>query len=175
MAESEWIEVFKVAAEGYVEFLESVEARSQDEFLVGVSRTLSVLYRAGLDLPDVWDDNWQFNGEHRPRERTQQRLLAHIRQLMGDEDSYVSVVAYGPHAGKDLGGSLSDDLIDIYAEVSTGLSVLREGGSPGEAAWVWRFGFWGHWGEHAVDALRIVYSHIAEDIGGTTAIAGGGH
>ena len=70
---------------------------------------------------------------------------------------------------------LSDDLVDVYVEVFMGLSLLKHGSSLGEAAWVWRFGFWGHWGEHAVEALRIVHSHVAEDIGGTTLIAGGGH
>jgi hypothetical protein len=97
------------------------------------------------------------------------------RTVLGEEDVYASVVAYGQHVGKDLGGSVSDDLEDIYVEVSTGLALLAHGSSPGEAGWLWHFGFWGHWGEHAVEALRIIHSHIAEDIGGTTLIAGGGH
>jgi len=175
MPASDAIETFKVAAQSYIELLDSVEAQARDEFLFGVSRALTTLFRAALDLPDLWDDDWQFKGEYGPSERAQKRLVAQLRHAMGEDDLYLTVVAYGQHAGKELGGSVSDDLADIYVEISTGLTLLDRGGSPGEAAWVWRFGFWGHWGEHAVDALRVLYALIAEDLGGTTLIAGGGH
>jgi hypothetical protein len=166
---------FKSAAET---FCESIEAATEPraEFLAEIAATLSSLYRAALDLPDVWDDDWKFQGEYPPSRPAEKRLTGQLKQVLGDADLYVTVVAYGEHQGEEIGMSmLSDDLLDIYVEVFVGLELLRRGSTPGEAAWTWRFGFWGHWGEHAVDALRIIHALVAEDIGGTTVIAGGGH
>ena len=53
-------------------------------------------------------------------------------------------------------GSLSDDLLDIYRDVKRGF-VAVDRGRLDLAAWEWRFHFDCHWGDHAVDALRMLH------------------
>ena len=60
---------------------------------------------------------------------------------------------------------MSDDLGDIYRDVKEGLLLLAEGLSA-DAVWHWRFNFWSHWGEHSVNALRIIHLRLAEVGGG---------
>jgi len=52
-------------------------------------------------------------------------------------------------------GALSDDVLDIYADLRRGLVTYDEG-RLGSAVWEWEFHFDHHWGQHAVDALRAL-------------------
>ncbi len=52
-------------------------------------------------------------------------------------------------------GSLTDDLSDTYADLQKGLALLDRG-EPEGAVWSWRFSFDAHWGDHLVDALRML-------------------
>jgi hypothetical protein len=54
-----------------------------------------------------------------------------------------------------VGGSLSDDLGDIYLDVEEGLRAWDRGDRP-EAVWIWRFGLDAHWARHAVTALAAL-------------------
>jgi len=56
-------------------------------------------------------------------------------------------------------GSLSDDLLDVYRDVSAGLA-LWDSGSWTTATWAWRFSFESHWGNRAVDALRALHRSL---------------
>jgi hypothetical protein len=69
---------------------------------------------------------------------------------------------FDPYEEDELvGGALSDDLLDIYADVRRGLD-LWDRDIPKEAAiWEWRFHFEAHWGDHAVDALRALHRACA--------------
>jgi len=53
-------------------------------------------------------------------------------------------------------GDLADDLADIYRDVSEGLS-LWDAGHLREALWTWVFSFETHWGQHLVDAQRVLH------------------
>ena len=65
--------------------------------------------------------------------------------------------------GAPVGGSLSDDLLDVYGDLRRGLALWEQGGvtKRGElriaAIWEWRFQFEIHWGDHAIDALRALH------------------
>lgn len=54
-------------------------------------------------------------------------------------------------------GSLSDDLLDIYFDVSRGLELWKSRAPPAATIWEWRFAFDSHWGDHAIDALRALH------------------
>jgi hypothetical protein len=55
-----------------------------------------------------------------------------------------------------VGGSLSDDLGDIYLDVEEGLQAW-DSGDRVDAVWRWRFTFDAHWGRHAVGALGALH------------------
>src|SRR5262249_33758189 len=56
-----------------------------------------------------------------------------------------------------VAASLSDDLLDIYADLKRGLALLDSNAVEASAVWEWRFHFDVHWGAHAIDALRALH------------------
>jgi len=58
-------------------------------------------------------------------------------------------------------GSLADDIRDIYRDLKKGLELKKTYPSQPEAAiGEWRFGFYSHWGKHAIDALLAMHFHL---------------
>ena len=53
-------------------------------------------------------------------------------------------------------GDLADDLLDIYADIKTGLAYFS-GGHPETAVFHWRLTWGIHWGRHATSALRAMH------------------
>lgn len=60
-----------------------------------------------------------------------------------------------PPGDRDIGDP-ADDLADIYRDVANGLARWNVG-DRGEAERHWRLRFETHWGQHAVDALRVLH------------------
>ncbi|MBK9385577.1 MAG: DUF5063 domain-containing protein [Planctomycetes bacterium] len=60
-----------------------------------------------------------------------------------------------------VAGELSDDLLDIYVDVSRGLALGRSPATRAAALWEWRFHFDMHWGAHAVQALNALHHACA--------------
>jgi hypothetical protein len=119
-----------------------------------------------LQLPDVWDDAWTFEGERElTTEEFERRARIHLElsRVFGRINHYTTVVAFGKDQGEQLGHLLSDDLGDIYWGLQEGFGVLKAGGSDGEVTYTWRWGFWNHWAEHAVNALRVIHARLAPD------------
>ncbi len=56
-----------------------------------------------------------------------------------------------------VAGSLSDDLLDTYADVRRGLDLWKSKAPRAAAIWEWQVGFETHWGDHAIDALRALH------------------
>lgn len=167
---------FKAAAERYIEVVESAgepaprKARRQartETLLADLADALSTLYNRALRLPDEWDDAWTFPGEtdtftQADAER-QRPVYGALAAAFRGVDFYSTVVAFGTDEGEPYGHLLSDDLGDVYWDLQEGFDLLRAGASDGEAAWRWRWTFWHHWAEHALDALRIVHARIAPE------------
>jgi hypothetical protein len=60
-------------------------------------------------------------------------------------------------------GDLSDDLADIWRDLKEELVSLEAGVPAEDVVWHWRFGFWSHWGQRVVNAMRVLWLHITED------------
>ena len=131
--------------------------------LVDLADALSALYNRALHLPDVWDDAWTFEGESEVTDEEAERrrpVFVQLQERLVNIDYYATVVAFGTHAGEQHGHLLSDDLADTYWDLQEGFDLLRAGSSEGEAAYTWQWGFWNHWAEHAVNALRIIHARL---------------
>jgi Domain of unknown function (DUF5063) len=83
-----------------------------------------------------------------------------LQRVLGRDDFYWTVVPFGDDAREEFGGVLQDDLFDIYRDLR---DPVDAGVAEAEAVWEWRFSFWTHWGEHLVDALRIIHLHLSAD------------
>lgn len=57
-------------------------------------------------------------------------------------------------------GSLSDDVLDIYLDLTRGL-VHYEAGNIETALWEWSFHYRAHWGRHATNALSALRAGLA--------------
>ncbi len=56
---------------------------------------------------------------------------------------------------------LYDDLHDIYRDLKEGFRLIDAGRPEAEAVFYWRLNFWGHWGYHNADALRVIHYCVA--------------
>ena len=52
---------------------------------------------------------------------------------------------------------LKDDLADIACDLQDGIAAY-DSGLVGKAAFIWRDGFEFHWGNHVVDAIRVLHA-----------------
>ena len=59
-------------------------------------------------------------------------------------------------------GDLSDDLADIYRDLSAGLSIFRAGHAAA-AEWEWAWSFRHHWGRHASSAIHALHCWLADE------------
>ena len=67
-------------------------------------------------------------------------------------------VMYDPYCDEaPVCGSLDDDFLDTYRDLTRGLR-LYDAGHVEAAGWEWRHSFDWHWGQHAVGALRALHN-----------------
>ena len=121
--------------------VDAAEGRSAEQLLAELVRVLPVLYEAALRLPYPVVETAE------PPET----------RLTHDEWKKVFDRLWAVLAADDL----ADDLADIYRDVKEGLDLAAAGASDNEVLWQWQFNFWAHWGQHAVDALRIIHARLA--------------
>ena len=141
---------FAQVAERFCAWVESEPQVAEWESENAIRFLLELTARA-LDLPeaDVEDDL--------DTPRPDDAAYAEVRQRF-------AVLPAGLYATADpedvagethLVGDVLDDLADVWRDVHHGLDAYRAGRRD-EACWNWRFSFRSHWGEHAVEALRVL-------------------
>jgi len=86
-------------------------------------------------------------------------LRASLSNLLEGLDDYADVV--DPVTRAELTrGSLSNDIVDIIAALSHGLTHY-DSGRPVEALWWWQFSYLSTWGDRAASSLRVLQSVLA--------------
>jgi hypothetical protein len=154
------VATFHSAAERYVAMVEAAEGRSAEQLLADLVRVLPVLYEAALRLPSPDVESAELPEAALTHEQWKE-VVDRLRVVLGDADRYWTIVPFGEDGREVLAGSLADDLADIYRDVKEGLDLAAAGESENEVVWEWRFGFWTHWGRHAVEALRVIHAQLA--------------
>jgi len=150
------LEEMSTIARTYCEMIESVDAgQSNGHWLNRLAKLLPRLHAAikRIESPRV-------TGEHVLVADLDARfeLYSHLRDLIGDNDSYW--MEFDTTSDEQcMSGSLADDLTDIYCELKHGLRLLDDPSTDPEIALEgWRRGFKMHWGQHLVDAERHLYT-----------------
>lgn len=136
---------FAQIARRYCEFVEAAAGLEERERLLRARLHLSELVHVACQLPagdpdgpDICDEASAPTGW----------------PGFGPFDVYHEV--YDPYDAEPLVcGSLTDDVLDVYADLRRGL-IAFDAGFVGWAVWEWKFHFDSHWGDHAVDALRAL-------------------
>jgi hypothetical protein len=135
---------FAEQARAFCHFVTAEHPPSKSEQLRQLAIHIGKLYVAGLALPEVNDSsNVGVEIEPPPWSST------HV-------EHYWEVFDPLEHS-QPVAGSLGDDVRDIYCDVMRGLRLYDDPALPWTAAaWEWRFHLQHHWGNHAVDALRVL-------------------
>lgn len=148
----------------YIALVDECASRSPRDFLAACARLLPRIYAVGIDLPDpeLPDDDFEL-----PPDQLESPMSA-IGQLLGKYDQYAEV--FDPVVDREfLLTHLSDDLADIYSDLSVPLRWWDRGDDAArtQALWQWKFNITGHCGDHLVDALRpihrLVFDHMDPD------------
>lgn len=143
-------------AELYCSLLESNDETgraSGTQFLQACHDLLAELYAAAQRLPDVRPTSADASdpvasvGPDLER-RLAERLPTNLYWSVLDTD-----MSRVPKIGV---GSLVDDLMDVYADLRPTISDSQLGPVSDDTVWTWRFGWKTHWGEHALDAIRVI-------------------
>lgn len=143
--EMESLASFVEVVRSLCEFVEQASAFELPERLALGRRLLAQLVAAATYLPLV---------EPESEELLDDAIRPPGWPGFGPYDIYWEI--YDPYVDEEkVAGSLTDDFLDIYADVKRGLLGFDQG-LHRDAIWDWRFHFDNHWGEHAVDGLRAL-------------------
>jgi hypothetical protein len=160
------VESFTIAAEHFCRLIETDWRPRRETLFTELAQALAGLYVAAVALPDAENDSDDLPVDRLTYEVWRMNFFP-FAQALSAHGFYFKVWPFteSKRKPKVVGGTLSDDLGDIYRDVKEGLLLLA-GGLPDDALWHWRFNFWSHWGEHAVDALGVIHLKLAEAGGG---------
>ncbi|MEW5847984.1 MAG: DUF5063 domain-containing protein [Myxococcota bacterium] len=138
---------FVELARMYCAFVEKAHTAAPAALLRDTARHLASLYAAALQLPDLGSSD-----DADPPDVPTPRWPG-----FAEHETYWEI--FDPaKEDKAVVGSLTDDVMDVYSDVKSGLLLLedRKPSAVANAVWHWRFTLATHWGDHAVDALRAL-------------------
>lgn len=146
------IAAFVDQARRYCAFVEKAGERSLSVRLADARERLLQLYQAGCALPRIAAPEGNGRGPHPARPEA----------WPGFEDFEIYWEVFDPYVDEQrVSGSLSDDVLDVYFDVLRGLRLWDAESAKAAVVWEWRHGFDGHWGDHAIDALRALHRACA--------------
>jgi hypothetical protein len=162
---AESVRVFAVLARDYCNIIERVGSMSRFEFVAEISLRLAGLYAAGLQLPPPVPCRVPPDP---PESFEWQSIETAIAALMGEQNLYWEF--FDPFIDEVVTTTLSDDLSDIYRDLSRGLALYHRESirATGCAGCEWGVSFAIHWGAHLVDAQRVLHRIIADQLQGWT-------
>ena len=140
------VDNFFLSALNYCNVVEDLNSNKGKNDLNNLLVSLLDLYSKALYLPDVEPENDEVSD-----------IKLSVPQILFDEYDHYWKVFNRYHLEEPVGASLSDDILDIYKDVKNGI-ILYEKNKYSEAIWEWKFNFEIHWGNHAVDAIRVLHS-----------------
>jgi Domain of unknown function (DUF5063) len=154
---------FRDAAGQYVSLIEAAPTMKSDLVLFQLASLLPALYRAAVQLPrrslaDTSEDvSSETHADDEVEESHRKWSEIYDRLAVLPIDYYWTVEPDIDGEQEPMVGSLGDDLADIYLALKKGLDGLAAGLAERDVVWQWRFEFWTHWGQHAVDALGVMH------------------
>lgn len=163
---------FGLIAQQFCSLVDSAVTVDKTELLVQVYRILPDLIGEAIRLPKVelGDDEdpnqeagmRQLRAKARMKEEEWGQLYNSLKEKLGEWDLYWQV--FDPTKDNEaIYGSLADDFADIYRDLKEVIDLKDSNQAPRrDIIWKWRFGFYSHWGKHAIDALRTIHFLLEE-------------
>lgn len=143
--------VFLNKALEYCQLIENSSLSFESDKVNGLLRTISSLYAAALTLPEADSIDEEV--------AVFEFVLPDID--LGDMANYWAL--FDPYTDEEpVACSLNDDLQDIYKDVKEGILLFQNDKRP-EATWHWKFTFESHWGQHALQAMRVLHGAVGAE------------
>jgi hypothetical protein len=163
---------FAQVAERYCAVVDASTSLDKNDFLLQIYRLLPELVFEATCLPDLeLNEHTDQEGEvslRRNRSNVEMtdeqwgKLYNSLKEKLGDLNLYWQV--FDPMKDSEaIRGSLADDIADIYRDLKEGVVLSQSHEAPVEEIVIdWRYGFYSHWGKHAMGAMRTIH-FILED------------
>jgi hypothetical protein len=145
---------FRVAATTFIEAVDSPPNLERSLFLAAIGRSLAELYSSALYLPAVVPDSSEIDETPFPRDEWSQ-LFHLLKERIGSLDSYWEIFD-STERSEPVQGSLAGDISEIYSDLKQYLRLEQKEISRTDLLWELRQSFGGHWGRHALGALRAI-------------------
>ena len=143
LSESKRIETFYEKSKRFCSFVNGRTITHED--ITDLLYMLTDLYATGLTLADI---DLDVSEEENP--------ASEYPKVQFEIPDFYRETYYAFHDEDIVGGSLSDNLGDIYYDLQLGIR-LYEAGRMGDAVFEWNLSQSDHWGWHAVDAIRALH------------------
>ncbi len=152
---------FREVAGQFCAVVDSARSVERDDLVLKIYRLLPLLIGEAIGLAVVEPSEYGNQKERRKARMSEQQwgeLYSLLKEKLGDWNLYSQV--FDPTKDREaIDGSLADDIADIYRDLKEGLVLHHSDlAPPDDILWEWRFGFYSHWGRHAMDALRTIHS-----------------
>lgn len=151
VSRDEDISRFATMARAYCAFVREASAYDDVARLRTTARLLASLYGLGLRLPACSGTSMESEDDEVSVERPEFGFSDH-------EYYFVVGRPFDLGAPEITCGALSDDALDVFADVAAGLAWYDRG-RPDRAARYWTAMFY-HWGKHVVDALTALHDAL---------------
>jgi Domain of unknown function (DUF5063) len=148
---------FENVARQYCSWAETQPGTPDDELLLAM-RHVAELYTAALRIPETDPEP---DAPERFVDKSSHAAVYRRFQVLPLQEygEVFHATALPPEA--PTVGDLADDLLDIYADLKSGL-LHYDAGNVQQAVFQWRFSWGIHWGRHATSALRAMHCFVAE-------------
>jgi hypothetical protein len=152
---------FSFVASQFCALVDSAPSLDRVEFLSRIYDVLPQLIHRGIVLPAVSpsdvDDRKEIKRTRMKQEEWGQ-LYESLKEKLGDWNLYWQV--FDPTKDSEaIHGSLADDIADIYRDSKEGLGLQDPDlALQRDVVWGWRFGYYSHWGRHAINALYTAHA-----------------
>lgn len=152
---------FSFVASQFCAVVDSAPSLDRVEFLSRIYEVLPRLIHQGIVLPAVSPSDVD-DREEIKRTRVKQeewgQLYDSLKEKLGDWNLYWQV--FDPTKDSEaIYGSLADDISDIYRDIKEGLGIQDPDlALQRDTVWSWRFGYYSHWGRHAINALYTAHA-----------------
>lgn len=155
-------EQFSELAASYCESIENGLSGGPAAQAGVLAQQLASLYAQGCALAECWDDRFEELDVEEVSPEEYEEIRKAMAEVIDEYDYYWLVDPLALHRYAEpasRAGQLSDDLADLWRDLKIGLRTWERGSSADRslAHWHWHFTFHSHWGEHVVDALKVLH------------------
>jgi hypothetical protein len=157
---------FKAVAVRFCDLVDSSANRERADLLLRIYVVLPELIQQAIKLPCVEVGDDEMPGKIQQPRLTQQewgQLYHALNEKLGDWNLYMDV--FDPTRDTEaIHGSLADDIADVYRDIKEGLDHPDPAlAMQHHVTWKWRFGYYSHWGQHVMGALRTIHWLLANE------------